>query len=238
MLSVAAIAVLIYVGLCAALFMFQRSLIYYPQPRSAPAGTDTLTLPVDQARVLVTTRPHAGPDAVIYFGGNAEDVSHSLPNLDDAFPDRALYLLHYRGYGGSTGKPSEAALVADALALFDRVRAEHHHIVVIGRTSVAGSQFKSRVCARWNASSLSRPITACRRSRQTSSRSYPCAGFYWINSNPGGTRYAAHVTAPSMLIAAENDEVIPRASTESLYKHFPSAVAMLTIVRGAGHNTI
>ena len=41
----------------------------------------------------------------MYFGGNAEDVSPSLPGLAAAFPDHALYLLHYRGYGGSAGTP-------------------------------------------------------------------------------------------------------------------------------------
>jgi uncharacterized protein len=236
MLSVAAIAVLIYVGLCAALFMFQRSLIYYPQPRSAPAGTDTLTLPVDQARVLVTTRPHAGPDAVIYFGGNAEDVSHSLPNLDDAFPDRALYLLHYRGYGGSTGKPSEAALVADALALFDRVHAEHHHIVVIGRSLGSGVAVQVASVRPVERLVLVTPYNSL---QEIAANQFPFLPVRWLLLDKFESwRYAAHVTAPSMLIAAENDEVIPRASTESLYKHFPSAVAMLTIIRGAGHNTI
>ena len=51
-------------------------------------------------------------------------------------------------------------------------------------------------------------------------------------------RYAAAVNAPTSIIAAENDEVIPRASTEALYAHFRRGLARLTIIRGAGHNTI
>jgi fermentation-respiration switch protein FrsA (DUF1100 family) len=52
-------------------------------------------------------RPHAGPKALIYFAGNAEDVSASLASFSKAFPEYAIYLLHYRGYGGSSGQPSE-----------------------------------------------------------------------------------------------------------------------------------
>jgi uncharacterized protein len=51
-------------------------------------------------------------------------------------------------------------------------------------------------------------------------------------------RYAPHVTAPTLLIAAEHDEVIPRASTNLLYQRFRPGTATLTVVRGVGHNTI
>ena len=62
----------------------------------------------------------------------------ALPGLADAFPDHALYLLHYPGYGGAPGKPSEAAIAADALALFDRVAPQHPRVVVIGRSLGSG----------------------------------------------------------------------------------------------------
>ena len=55
-----------------------------------------------------------------------------------AFPDRSLFLVNYRGYGGSSGQPSEAALFADALAIFDHVRREHSEIAVMGRSLGSG----------------------------------------------------------------------------------------------------
>src|SRR5687767_13711863 len=109
-LAFLAFVVLVYAGLCAALFFFQRSMIYFPQPRSAGPAAATLALKVGDHEVIVTTRAHAGPDALIYFGGNAADVSHNLPELSQAFPGHAIFLPHYRGYGGSGGTPSEAAL--------------------------------------------------------------------------------------------------------------------------------
>ena len=55
---------------------------------------------VPHCALVVTVLDRSGSSAVVYFGGNAEDVSQSLAQLAVAFPDRALYLMHYRGYGG------------------------------------------------------------------------------------------------------------------------------------------
>ena len=109
-------AAALYVLLCVALLVFQRSLIYFPQPRAIDNPNTLLKLPIEDAEVLVSTRPLPGRKALIYFGGNAEDVSLNLAQFAQAFADHALYLLHYRGYGGSGGSPSEAAIQADALA--------------------------------------------------------------------------------------------------------------------------
>ena len=97
-----------------------------------------MRLAVDGAEVAVTTQPAQGTRALLYFGGNAEDVSASLPQLARDFPGRALYLMHYRGYGASTGRPSEAALHADALALFDKVHATQPQVAVMGRSLGSG----------------------------------------------------------------------------------------------------
>ncbi len=62
----------------------------------------------------MSMRPAAGPEAVIYFGGNAEDVSLDLPDFSSTFPNAAIYLLHYPGYGGSAGHPTEKSILAAA----------------------------------------------------------------------------------------------------------------------------
>jgi hypothetical protein len=127
-----AVLLLAYLALCAALFAWQRSMIYFPQPRLEGSPASTLQLKVSDAELVLTARPMAGPKALIYFGGNAEDVSANLPSFSQAFPGHAIYLLHYRGYGGSSGSPSEAALQGDALALFDHVSKTHADITVVG----------------------------------------------------------------------------------------------------------
>ena len=76
--AILARALLIYAGVCAAMYVFQRSLIYYPTSRAVTAPESTWRLPVDGAEVLVTVRPHEGSKAIVYFGGNGEDVSLNL----------------------------------------------------------------------------------------------------------------------------------------------------------------
>lgn len=235
-LIVAAVAVVLYIAFCGILFAFQRSLIYYPQPDAGPRSVDTLTLALDGAQVLVNTSPHDGPDAVIYFGGNAEEVWRSLPDLKATFPERALYLLNYRGYCGSTGKPSEAALVADALALFDRVHAEHPRVSVIGRS--LGSAVAVHVASLRPIERLAL-ITPFNSLEEIAARQFPFVPLHWLLLDKFESwRYAPTVTAPTRVLAAQHDEVIPRSSTESLVAHFPRGLATLTIVEGTGHNTI
>jgi uncharacterized protein len=235
-LILAAIAAFLYIALCLALFLAQRSFIYYPQPRSTTGGSTTLTLNVDKARVLVDTRPHAGSDAVIYFGGNAEDVSRSLPMLADAFPQRALYALNYRGYGGSTGKPSETALISDALVLFDRVHIDHPHIVVIGRSLGSGVAVHVASERPVERLVLVTPYDSLTKIAAGQFRYFP---IHWLLLDKFESwRFAPGVSAPTQLIAAQDDEIIPLASTESLYKRFPQSLATLTVIHGVGHNTI
>lgn len=230
------VMVLAYVGICAALFAFQRSLIYFPQPRSWGGPATTLHLQTPDAALVVTARQTAGPKAIIYFGGNGEDVSPNLPSFSQAFPAHALYLLHYRGYGGSTGSPTEAALQSDALALFDHVSKMHSDVVVVGRSLGSG-------VAVWVASQrpVSRLIlvTPYNSIQELAAQRFPWFPVSWLLTDKFESwKYAARVTAPTLLISAEHDEVIPKASTEQLHAHFRNGAAVLKMLPGTSHNTV
>ena len=235
-ITIVVVAVVVYVGLCAALFFSQRSLIYFPQPRSRTDIAPILSLQVDGEAILVTTRAGDGPDAVVYFGGNAEDVSYNLPILTMAFPKHALYLLHYRGYGGSSGKPSEAALFADALALFDKVHAEHPNITAIGRS--LGSGVAVYLASQRPVSRLVL-VTPYDSIQEIAARQFSYFPVRWLLLDKfESSKRAPAITAPTLVIAAEHDEVIPRATTDSLFVRFRRGVASYHVVTGAGHNTI
>jgi len=88
--------VAIYLLLCGYLYIAQRSLIYFPTP--ARDGRPHLVLAHDDQALRVATRERVGPPAVLYFGGNAEDVGESIGDLAVAFPDAAIFAMHYRGY--------------------------------------------------------------------------------------------------------------------------------------------
>jgi pimeloyl-ACP methyl ester carboxylesterase len=230
LISILVLAATLYLGACAVVYAFQRSLIYFPQPRSVGTPATILKLPVADADVLVSMRPHDGPDALIYFGGNAEDVSWNLPAFSQAFPDHAVYLLHYRSYGGSSGVPSEEAIQRDAMALFDRVHADHSRIAVIGRSLGSG------VAVRLASQILITPYNSFQEIAASHFRYLPVK--WLLRDKFESWRYAPRIAVPTLLIAAEHDEVIPRSSTERLFAHFAKGVASLQVIPRTGHNTI
>ena len=236
LIGIALSALLLYTLACLGLFLAQRSLLYFPQPRRFGAGEELLTFKVQDAELMVTARPRAGGSAVFYMGGNAEDVSGSMGPLKQAFPEHALYLLHYRGYGGSTGKPTEAALFADALAVFDQLRAEHPHVIVIGRSLGSGPAV--------HLASL-RPVERLVLVTPYDSIAGIAAGQFpmfpvkmLLTDKFESFRYAPAVSAPTVIIAAADDELIPPASTRQLMTRFAPGVARYVSIAGTGHNTI
>lgn len=231
-----AILAFVYAGACVLLFAMQRSMLYEPPPGDPQSRGETLKLKVPGAELSVSIRVHAGPKALIYFGGNAEDVSSSLPSFASAFPDRALFLLDYRGYGASSGKPTEEAIQRDALALFDIVETGHSDIAVIGRSLGSG-------VAVWIASQ--RPVSALvlvtpyHSIQEIAARRFPYVPIRWLLIDKFESwRYAPNVRAPTLLLAAANDATIPAASAEKLSAAFPRGVATLKIIPCFGHNDI
>lgn len=232
-LSVAAMG---YAGLCVAMYVSQRSLIYYPQPRAVTAAASTLKLPVDGAEVVVTVRPLDGPKAIVYFGGNGEDVSQNLDSFAEAFPFQALYLMHYRGYGGSTGQPTEKSNVADGFALFEKVRALHTDVTIVGRS--LGSGVAMQVASQVTASRLVL-VTPFASMVELGAELYPLLPVRFLAKDTYESgKFAAQIKIPTTIIMAESDEVIPRASTERLLSRFDAGVATMTVIQGVGHNDL
>jgi hypothetical protein len=228
--------VLGYLGICAILFTFQRSLIYFPQPRSTASSTTILTLPSAAEQVLVSARLRDGPKALIYFGGNSEDVSANMSTFSAEFPDHAIYLMHYRGYGGSSGTPSEEALITDGLALFDEANSRHQEVLVIGRS--LGSGIAVHVASLRPAARLVL-VTPFDSLQEIAASQFPFFPVRWlIWDKYESWRYAPAVKAPTLIIAAENDEVIPRASSELLHSRFANGISSLKVLPATNHNSI
>jgi pimeloyl-ACP methyl ester carboxylesterase len=227
---------IVYAGICLVVFVFQRSLIYYPQPRQVSAPGSTMTLPVQGAELVVTVRPHAGPRAILYFGGNGEDVSSNLESFAKAFPEHALFFLHYRGYGGSTGSPSEEAINSDAVALFRKVYSVHPEVALIGRS--LGTGVAIRLASETPAARLVL-VTPYDSLEAIAAAAYPYLPVkLLLLDRYESWKFAPLIKVPTTVIVAQNDEVIPRASTERLFARFSPGVASMVVVEGVGHNDI
>jgi len=121
-------AVIIYLGIAGAIWFAQESIMFYPQPAlSRPAAAagwrlEDVAITARDGTMLagllaLPRRPK--PPLVIYFGGNAEEVTAYAGDVARTYGERAVLLVNYRGYGASGGRPGEAALVADGAELYD-----------------------------------------------------------------------------------------------------------------------
>jgi pimeloyl-ACP methyl ester carboxylesterase len=223
----------VYATACAMLYATQRQHIYKPKPRGNLL-VPTMPLPRHDGDVLVSMRLHEGPKAIVYFGGNSEDVSHSVPLIAEAFPDTAVYALHYRGYGGSAGRPTEADLVADAIALFDTVQRRHPDVVVIGRS--LGTGIAIQVAARRHSRHLVL-VTPYDSIAEVAAGRYPAFPVHWIvQDRYESWRVAPHIRVPTLVIAAEFDQTIPMRHTQRLLQHFAPGIARFVLLPGEGHS--
>jgi len=229
------LAVLAYLGACVALYLMQRSLLYFPQPRAL--GLQALdAFRRDGVLLQLTVRPRPGPRALLYFGGNGEDVSASVGPLAAAFPDRELVLLHYRGYGGSEGVPGEEAIAGDALALHDRVHAAHPDVVVVGRSLGSGVALRLASQRPVERVVLVTPYDSVLALASARFPMFPVG--LMLRDKFESWRYAPRVGAPVTLVVAELDELIPTASSERLRGRFAPGQAQWRVIAGAGHNTL
>ena len=186
--------------------------------------------------MLKVWRLGAGERALLYFGGNAEDVAGNIAPFAAEFPDTAIYLVNYRGYGGSTGSPSEAALLADAEAVFDRVRAQHARVAVVGRS--LGSGVAVHVAAVRDVSKLAliTPYDSVLRIAQRQLPFVPVS--LLLRDTFDSVSKAPRVRAPVLALLAEVDTSIPRDSSARLVAAFSPGQAEVRVIPATDHNSI
>lgn len=114
----------VYVG---ALYFLQDSLVFrrdiaakgsYPLPE----GNERLQLRTADGETIVGNLVRARSKSrglVIGFSGNAWNADDCTTFIAHRLPEVDIVVFHYRGYQPSTGKPSERALFADALLIYD-----------------------------------------------------------------------------------------------------------------------
>ena len=142
-------------GLVALMYVAQRSLMYFPErlhtppamagfPEAQEVALDTK----DGERVIVWhLTPRGEKPVVLYFHGNGGALRNRVARFRALIADgNELVALSYRGYGGSTGSPTEAGLIADAEAAYAFAAARYpaERIVLWGEFS----RLRRRGCAR------------------------------------------------------------------------------------------
>lgn len=224
-----------YLAVCAALFILQRSMLYYPTPPVSTSEAEVIWLKNGDQKLKVWHVRRAGSRVLLYFGGNAEDVALNIPEFKQFFPEHSLYLLNYRGYGGSSGSPTETGLFADSRALYDLAAQGHAEIDVIGRslgTGVAVYLAANRPVRRLAL------VTPYDSMTGVASAHYPFLPVSWLLLDKyDSLGRAESLLVQTLIVVAENDEVIPRKRTEALIAALRPENTRVEII-AAGHNTI
>ena len=188
--------------------------------RLAPDGTN-LHLTVDGTRLRGWEVNPGRHRALVYFGGNGEPVHALRPVLEHRFPQHTCYLLAYRGYGASDGRPSERALVGDAVALVDHVAARHPEapVDVIGRSLGSGVAVQVAVRRPVERLVLVTPFDSLSAVAQDLFPRLPMARL--VHDRYDSAAVADRLRAEVLVVRARRDELVRPARTTGLLAALP-----------------
>ncbi len=236
-MTVISIAVLMYAGFCAFIYASQRKAIYYPTPEVHVPEVADIRLDSDGETLKIWHLAHAdGSSAIIYFGGNAEEVSGNIPQFRRIFPRHNVYLVNYRGYGGSTGSPSESGLYKDALVVFDEIRSSYTNISVIGRSLGSGVATYLATAREIDRLILVTPFDSIENVARNAMPLLPVS--LLLKDKFDSIGRVADIDAPVLIVTADNDEVIMKRHSDALAGAFPDSQVTIEIIADTGHNTI
>jgi len=224
-------------------YAFQDRLLFFPQPLSEARRTEvrqrfpsaTEVFIESQQKKLHGWHVDAGPRAplILYFGGNAEEVFWMIEEATQ-LPGASWLLTDYRGYGRSEGEPGEAALIADALAWYDRYAPEAKRIYLFGRSLGSGVAVQLAAARAVDGVILVTPYDSIAAVAKR---------HYWylpvdllLKHRFDSIARAPAVKAPLLCMIAEHDQVIPPEHGERLCAAWGGEKQKL-VLRGAGHNS-
>ena len=216
------------------LFVFQRQLLYFPTP-VIEHRFEEIRLQSDAETLRVITVNPGQQQAVLYFGGNGEAVAWTAEEAAVALRHQTLYFMNYRGYGGSTGRPTESGLYRDSLNLYDSLRDRHDQVSVIGRS--LGSGVATHVAANRPVHRLVlvTPFDSVVNVAQSLYPIFPAKMI--LRDHHNSVERVPEIDSPTLILQASDDDVIPARFTGQLVEAFPPAQIRLRVLPG-GHNSL
>jgi len=217
-----------YAAFAALMYVVQRSLMYFPETaRTAPAAAG---LPQAQEVVLDTADgekviawhvpPRGDAPTVLYFHGNGGSLRLRVDRFQRiAAAGVGLIALSYRGYGGSTGKPTEDGLINDARAAYAFAADRYRRIALWGEslgTGVAVALAAEKPVARMV---LDAPYTSALDIAQANHWYLPVR--LLMKDQFRSDQRIARVKAPVLIMHGEVDQIIPIAYGERLFAMIP-----------------
>jgi fermentation-respiration switch protein FrsA (DUF1100 family) len=227
----------------AAMWLFQRRLIYLPTRRVPPVadvagGWQEVVLDTADGLTLYGwfVSPQPEEPVVVVFNGNAGNRSDRVP-LGNGLAGEGfgVMLVDYRGYGGNPGHPTESGLARDARAALRWVRdnAPGHSVVYFGESLGAAVAIELAVAEPPDALVLRSPFASLAAVGAFHYRFLPVRIMLW-DQFPSLDRIRM-VAAPILVIAGSSDSIIPIDQSRAIYDAAPHPKTWV-VVDGADHN--
>jgi len=226
---------IVYLLLCFSLFIFQRDLIYFPA-KKYPHDYNSQIFNVDGENIEVIVLNKGKKKGVLYFGGNAESVVHSAEHYSKDLPDSTVYLVNYRGYGGSTGAPEESILYSDALHIYDHIKERHRTISVIGRSLGSGVATYLSANRDIDKMVLITPFDSIENVAKSLYPIFPIS--LLLRDKFDSIGRVKSITATTLILLAQYDKVIPFKNSKQLINAFPKSQIKVNIIKDSGHNNL
>jgi uncharacterized protein len=226
-----------YAGIVALAYLMQRSLMYFPdtvrtQPGAAglPEAEELVLKTTDDEEVIAWhVAPRPEKPLVLHFHGNGGSLRGRVARFRRLLADgTGLLALTYRGYGGSTGRPSEAGLIRDAEAAyaFARARHDHQNLAVWGESLGTGVAVALAADHPVGAVILEKPFTSA---VDVGAVAYPFLPVRLLMKDQfRSDQRIGKITVPVLILHGERDNVVPIKFAERLFKLI---VAPKTLVR-------
>lgn len=220
------LVVLGYGGLLALMYVFQRALMYFPDPARIPPAAaglpqaeEVMLTSADGEKLIAWHVPPRGDKpVVIYFQGNAEGLAARVGRFTWLTADGiGLLALSYRGYGGSTGMPSETGLILDAEAAYEFAAARYptKRIIVFGESLGTGVATALAAEREIGGLILDAPFTSI---ADVGAAAYPFAPVRWLIKDAfRSDERIVRVKVPLLVLHGERDRIVPIAFGERLF---------------------
>lgn len=236
-----------YALLAAFLFFAQSHLVYFPQTgRDFIATPEQLELPYESVTLRTQdgltlhgwfVPAQAARGTVLFFHGNAGNISHRIDYLSMFHRlGYQTFIFDYRGYGQSSGTPSEPGTYADAEAAWNYLVEEKG--IQPDRIALFGESLGGAVAA-WLAAH-ERPGLLVLASAFTSlpdmaEKIYPFLPVRLLSRfNYNTLEYLRSVVCPVLIAHSPQDEIVPFAHGQALYEAAPEPREFIELE--GGHN--
>ncbi len=215
-----------YVGLLALMYGFQRALVFFPDGRRTPPAANgfpqaqEIALTSSDGEKLITWHvPPKGDKAVVlYFQGNAGALDLRVGRFQWLVETGSgLLALCYRGYGGSSGRPSEQGLIRDVIAAYEFAASCYPSTRIVLWGESLGTALAIALAAERKVGGLilDAPFTSA---ADVGAAAYFFMPVRWLMKDPfHSDQRIARVHAPILVLHGERDRVVPIRFGERLF---------------------